>query len=454
MSTVIRGNRLSRLFVILCFFLPFLFIGQAAFASGPIYAQSLNSVLNYQGWGANSITSTSAGYCGDTNTYATPMQCNSASGQQGNLFWNETIPSAYLGMRWWFWIRCTDGTIGGSYASSTGQVLNSTSPWDGSTSFCYSPTGAHGFVDGFEIDAQITGGTKYCVLTSGNAPAAGWGNPSGATCAAPVAWCQNSNFVNATGSWDGSALAVRFGWNGAALPHNGVSSWSVVAPDPGTSTGATFSMSFANVVDGAPGIYYGRTSLATLSSMTARIYAPTDNGGNPGCYISVALSSVPISQTPTTTSAGDNSQPSSCSFYDLPCWIQKLFFPTHALDDWRTLKDTAQSHAPISLVVSGTDFIYNTFQVLHTDSAAPDGANDCVTAFHACADISTQDPTGINTDAHTFKPLSGATAAVQTTWGQVYYALAKISIYASAFFVIWKMVTRSFGGKGSAEGLE
>lgn len=220
-----------------------------------------------------------------------------------------------------------------------------------------------------------------------------------------------------------------------------------------TKTGST--------VDGSPNVYFHEwTGVTAPTAMTATITAP-DISGNLGCTVTINLSNNKISQTPpdtTTGATGDatNSSNGNCGFSLNPFhYLKCLFEPTDTMQRWHDFANTAQTHPPISVIVGGYSFVTSTFSAFTSNIQ---GTTTCATQGVTCPTVNGneagtfEDPTGINAGAHRTDIIAAAGDDVQnTTWGGATYKMLEYMFVLGTFIGIWRMVSHSFGGKGSAD---
>lgn len=272
----------------------------------------------------------------------------------------------------------------------------------------------------------------------------------------PVPWCSSSDYNDAKASWIATSTPqfhVRFHWSNPILPSAG---WTVVAPDPGTSTGSIGTVRTSDTVDGFPNYYEGFFTLTSLSTMTARIYVGADGSGHPGCYISLTVSGSPLDGTPGLGDTGNDTQTSTntnCGFSLNPFhYLKCLFEPSSSLQQWSDLENTAKTHPPISLIVGGISYISTGVSAFgdttgHPGCGSGGSVPDCAAFVGPGVGSSTNGSADLIQAA--CNEMTGCTSdhATGTPWGEAIYYLLEAAIGGFFLFRIWALIAASFGTK-------
>lgn len=464
-----RLSRVSRFFLVILMTVAPLLIAETAYAQffgtgiGTTYMDGISS-------GFTNMTSGQDGTACDNASSDTPdVVYGSFICPDYNTHVGLTIPSKMNGLNAKSDYYCNDNThtfSSSDFTFTTGNM--SLNPFG-----CFGTT--HQGYKTLEFDVPCNGtpscdngATTGCevVVTMGTPPSGGWGSKWGCTYDPPSNYCLASDIRNAAGSFtlDSSgtsgALDIRFDWSLTTPPvPSSFDHWDIYFP--GDKSGAHETMSTANTVDGSPNTYFEEwTGVTAHTPLNALIQAP-DIGSHLGCQLLISLSSNPINKTPTDTSTGGTGDTSgsggpNCGFSLNPFhYLKCLFEPTDTMQRWNSFASTAQSHPPISVIVGGYSFVTSTFSAF---TAGPQGTANCATTGVSCPLVeggvggTFADPTGINSGAHRMDIVGAAGDDVQNnTWGHATYVMLEYAFVLGTFIGIWRMVSASFGGKGSAD---
>lgn len=250
--------------------------------------------------------------------------------------------------------------------------------------------------------------------------------------------------------YSGQNLTVRFHW-GSTAPAGG---WDVYAPDPGNVSSypaVTGTVSPSATVDGEPGYFFVTIPLAAAPSpMTVRVVS-TDPAQP--CFAAGSVSSNAVGSGATQSGAGGSSQPASCALWDLPCWFQKLFFPSASLTQWQTFESNAQNKPPLSVIIGGIPYLQAAIGDFSGVGCSQQGTQlpDCNTGVFSTQGLVPSnggDPSLPINYPH-FDLLAGAATDMGTSWGKVLFTLEQIAVWASCCYLVWGRLSRSFGGKDS-----
>lgn len=411
-------------------------------------SQLASPTTNRAGWSylAYTLKSTDwSGACSNSSTGDTvtgPYNCTN-----GLTYFDLSYPSADAGLLFTYRMACTDGTLAvpGSAASSvtTSQVFASAQAtfFDGCS--------GHGGASGIEYDVKDAGTWKVAAYAGSPPQESTWGAAVGAQFTAPVAWCASTDFTDVAGSYSGTTLAVRFKWLNAKKPAGG---WPVYAPDPGSASGtAAMTVSTSATVDGQTGYYYATASLsASPSAMTARIAAAADSSGNPGCSVSLTLSSNAVQSSGGYDTGSSTNSHCHLSFNPI-VYFQCLFWPDSSFQQWHDFEENAKVKPPLSLFIGGIPYIQAVFNDNDTAVSCGTQGDNSNLAPLQCPGVFSSDGLAIDQagNAYDASTLAAMADVVQNTSpGQIYYHLVEVAIAVGFLFLAWRRLAASFGEKG------